>query len=104
MRKSESREVKRHKLLSDLSIIYEGATEEILIDVPDLSTRGMFIPTQKFFPIGSVLKVRFRLPHTNFQVNVRVEVRHYIPDSGVGVEFLELSAEAARAIRKEIGE
>jgi Tfp pilus assembly protein PilZ len=104
MRKFENREVERHKLLSDLSIVYEGAMEEILIDVPDLSTRGMFIPTQRVFPIGSILKVRFRLPRSNFEVNVRVEVRHTIPEAGVGVEFVELSPEAATAIRKEIGE
>ena len=63
----------------------------------------MFIPTQRDFPIGSVLKVRFRLPRSNFHVSVRAEVRHCIPGSGVGVEFLELSAEAMEAIQNELG-
>jgi hypothetical protein len=37
-------------------------------------------------------------------VNARVEVRHIIPDSGIGVEFVQLSCEALTAIEKEIGE
>jgi hypothetical protein len=103
MNEFENRETKRHRLLSDLFVVYEGATEEIAIDLPDLSTRGMFIPTQRDFPIGSVLKIRFRLPRSNFQISVRAEVRHRIPGSGVGVEFLELSPEAMEAIGNELG-
>jgi Tfp pilus assembly protein PilZ len=102
MKEFENREVKRHQLLSDLSTVYEGASEDISIDLPDLSTRGMFIPTRRLFPIGSILKVHFKLPRSNFQVNVRAEVRHCTPNSGVGVEFIGLSLEAARAIQKEI--
>ena len=104
MKKLENREVNRHQLLGDLSLIYEGTTEEIQVTLPDLSTRGMFIPTRRLFPIGSVLKVRFSLPRSGFLVNARAEVRHILPDSGVGVEFVELSCEALRAIEEEFGE
>jgi hypothetical protein len=37
-------------------------------------------------------------------VKSRAEVRHFKPGSGVGVEFIDLSAEALRAILAEIGE
>ena len=37
-------------------------------------------------------------------MNARVEVRHIIPDSGIGVEFVQLSCEALTAIEKEIEE
>ncbi len=104
MKKLENREVERHQLLNDLDVIYEGSTEEVQINLPDLSTRGMFIPTQRLFPIGSVLKVRFCLPRSRFQVNARAEVRHIVPNSGIGVEFLQLSSEALRAIEEEFGE
>jgi|SRR5690242_16679976 hypothetical protein len=104
MKKLENREVERHQLLNDLDVVYEGSTEEVQINLPDLSTRGMFIPTQRSFPIGSVLKVRFRLPRSRFQVNARAEVRHIVPNSGIGVEFLQLSSEALRAIEEEFGE
>ena len=104
MNKFENREVKRHHMLEDLSIMYEGTTEEICVQLPDLSTGGMFIPTQRVFPIGSVLKVEFRLPRSKYRVKARAEVRHVKPGAGVGVEFIGLSAEAARAILAETGE
>jgi len=89
-------------LPEDLTVIYEGASEAVPVHPIDLSTRGMFIPTARLFPIGSVLKISFRLQRTKFRVNVRAEVRHCMPGSGVGVEFLELSPEAKQAIEKEI--
>jgi len=101
MKKTEAREVLRYQMPSDLSVNYEGTSEEIPIPLPDVSTRGMFIPTPRVFPIGSVLKIRFRLPRSNFQVNVRAEVRH-CSSGGVGVEFLDLSNEAFLAIQKEV--
>ena len=103
MKKLENREVTRHQLLGDLSVVYEGSTEEFEVHLPDLSTRGMFIPTRRLFPIGSVLKVRFWLPRSRFLVNARAEVRHIVPDSGIGVEFVQLSPEALRAIEEEFG-
>ena len=104
MKKFENREFTRHQLLGDLYVVYEGSTEEFEVHLPDLSTRGMFIPTRRLFPIGSVLKVRFSLPRSGFLVNARAEVRHIVPDSGIGVEFVQLSSEALTAIEKEIGE
>ena len=92
MKKTEAREVLRYQMPSDLSVNYEGTSEEIAIELPDVSTRGMFIPTSRVFPIGSVLKIRFRLPRCNFQVNVRAEVRHCSP-GGIGVEFLRVSSD-----------
>jgi hypothetical protein len=104
MKKLENREVKRHRLLSDLDVVYEGSTEKTEVNLPDLSTTGMFIPTQMIFPIGSVLKVRFCLPRSGFQVNARAEVRHIVSNSGIGVEFVQLSSEALKAIEEEFGE
>ncbi len=101
LKKTEAREVLRYQMPSDLSLNYEGTSEEIAIQVPDVSTRGMFIPTTRVFPIGSVLKIRFRLPRSKFQLTVRAEVRHCSP-GGIGVEFLDLSNEASLAIQKEI--
>ena len=71
MKKFENREFTRHQLLGDLYVVYEGSTEEFEVHLPDLSTRGMFIPTRRLFPIGSVLKVRFWLPRSGFLVNAR---------------------------------
>lgn len=102
MRKLEDREVERYQLTCDLSVVYEGSTDEVPVYPADLSTHGMFIPTTRVFPLGSVLKVCFRLRRSGFYVKVRAEVRHCVPGAGVGLEFLELSPEAMRAIEDEI--
>jgi hypothetical protein len=98
----EDREVQRYDLYSDLTFTYEGTSESIPVRPSDLSTRGMFIPTNRLFPPGSVLKVRFRLRRSGFLVNTRAEVRHCEPGSGVGVEFLNLPQDACLAIESEI--
>ena len=103
MKEYESREVKRYDLPSELSVVYEGAAEEVPIRPADLSTRGMFIHSAKPFPEGSILKVRFRLCRIDFVVNVRAEVRHCIPSIGFGVEFIALEPEALWAIEQELG-
>jgi hypothetical protein len=103
MKEYESREVKRYELPSELSVVYEGAAEEIPIRPADLSTRGMFIHSAKPFPEGSILKVRFRLCRIDFVVNVRAEVRHCIAGVGFGVEFMALEPETLWAIEQELG-
>lgn len=95
------RQRRRCELFSELTFVYEGQSEEISLRLPDFSTTGMFINTTKHFPVGAVLKVRFRLSRQEVVVHARAEVRYCLPGVGVGVEFLELSPEATRAIEKE---
>ena len=86
----------------DLSIVYEGRAERLLTRVPDVSPRGMFINTGRRFPEGAVLKIEFRLTRSGYQVQARAEVRYCLPEVGVGVEFVEISAEAQQAIADEL--
>jgi hypothetical protein len=83
-------------------MIYEGATEDVAVRAPDLSSRGMFINTPNEFPEGAVLKLRFRLSRTDVLVQTRCEVRYCLKGVGIGVEFIDASPEATRAIEKEI--
>ena len=62
----------------------------------------MFINTADHFPEGAVLKLRFRLYRSRVEVNTRCEVRYCLPGVGVGVEFVQLPTEAARAIENEL--
>lgn len=96
------RQAKRHPHLRQLSVTYEGQSEEIPLRPPDLSTQGMFINTARTFPEGAVLKLRFRLAKSNFEVNARGEVRYCLPGVGIGVEFIEISDEAQRQIEDEL--
>jgi hypothetical protein len=88
--------------LRELSVSYEGFSEDVITRPPDISTRGMFINTNRNFPEGAVLNVRFRLARSGVEVRSRCEVRYCLPGVGVGVEFIEISTESVRAIENEI--
>ena len=93
----------RYQHLSELSLTYEGHSESVCIHPPNISTKGMFINTGAVFPEGSVLKLRFRLARTGIRIAARCEVRYCLAGVGVGVEFVDLPTECARAIEMEIG-
>jgi hypothetical protein len=86
----------------ELFITYEGFSEEIPLRPPDLSVQGMFIQTGRRFPEGAVLKIRFRLARSLYEVIARGEVRYCLPGVGLGIEFVEISPKARRAIQEEL--
>jgi hypothetical protein len=92
----------RYPILSELSMIYEGFTEDVTVRPPDLSPRGMFINTSKEYPEGAILKLRFRLARTDVTIEARCEVRYYLKGVGIGVEFVEPSPQTISAIEAEI--
>ena len=96
------RQFARYSPYRDLSMTYEGRSEEIPLRVPDLSIHGMFINTPRMFAEGSVLKLRFYLTRTGYPVTARGEVRYCVPGIGVGVEFVGISEEAQTAIAEEL--
>lgn len=92
----------RYTALQDLSLTYEGRSVDIPVRPPDISPRGMFINTPNYFPEGAVLKVSFRLTRSKVEVHARCEVRYCLPGVGIGVEFLDIPPDAARAIEQEV--
>jgi hypothetical protein len=96
------RSAKRFSSLRDLSVTYEGHSEDIVTRPPDISTKGMFINTTRTFPEGAVLNVNFHLALSGFEVHSRAEVRYCLPGVGVGVEFIGITRECVRAIEREI--
>jgi len=99
---SALRRDERYPQLSELTLIYEGSTEDIAVRPPDLSPHGMFVNTAKEFPEGSILKLRFRLSRSGIVVETRCEVRYCLSKVGVGVEFIDISPESVQAIENEI--
>ena len=85
----------------DLAVTYEGHSEEIPVRAPDISPHGIFINTSRPFPESAVLCIEFRLARLDVPIKVRGEVRYCLPGVGVGVEFIDLSPEAQRAIQEE---
>lgn len=92
----------RYAQFSDLSLTYEGRTEEISSRPPDISPHGMFINTARRFPEGAVMKLRFRLNRSGVEVHARAEVRYCLPGVGIGVEFIGLELEYVQAIEEEV--
>ena len=99
---SIARHAARISTLRELSVTYEGHSEQIALRPPDVSTQGMFINTTRTFPEGAVLNVQFRLGQTGAEIVTRAEVRYCLPGVGVGVEFVDISEQAVRAIEHEI--
>ena len=92
----------RYAAYRDLAVTYEGYSEKIPVRAPDISPRGIFINTPRPFPEGAVLRIEFRFSRTDVLVKARAEVRYCLPGVGVGVEFVEISPEAQRAIEEEM--
>jgi hypothetical protein len=99
---SDMRQWARFPHLRDLSLVYEGHSENIAVRAPDISSRGMFINTANHFPEGAVLQLRFLLTRSNYEVKTRCEVRYCLPGVGIGVEFVHIPPEAVRAIDQEV--
>lgn len=99
---ASNRRSPRYAQFSDLSLTYEGRTEEISSRPPDISPHGMFINTTRRFPEGAVMKLRFRLSRSGIEVHARGEVRYCLAGVGIGVEFIGLEPEYVRAIEEEI--
>jgi hypothetical protein len=98
-----SRQEERHQAyVRRLSVSYEGSAEDITLRAPDISPKGMFINTPNHLPEGTVVRVSFQLPRSNFEVFARCEVRYCLPGVGIGVEIVEISPESRRAIEEEI--
>jgi hypothetical protein len=83
-------------------MFYEGYADVVPVRPPDLSSQGMFINTPATFQEGAVLKLEFRLARSGHAVQTRAEVRFCLPGVGIGIEFIQLRPEHARAIEKEI--
>jgi hypothetical protein len=92
----------RYPHLTELSMNYEGQTEDISVRPPDLSPHGMFVNTDRDLPEGAILKLKFRLARTGVLINVRCEVRYCLKGVGVGVEFVDIAPDAVAAIESEI--
>ncbi len=98
------RQETRYPQLCELSMIYEGFTEDVSVRPPDLSPHGMFINTSRNYPESAVLKLRFRLTRTGVLIHTRCEVRYCLKGVGIGVEFVDPSPETVKAIEQEIQE
>ena len=69
----------------------------------DLSEGGMFLESIAGYPIGTVLQLRFKLSENDpAPIDVQARVLYAVNGIGVGLEFLDLPAEARTKIAKVV--
>ena len=94
-RSAEKRREKRIAYLCEVEC--EGASVGRLnTRINDLSSSGVFIDSMTCFPVGSILKLKFRLQDS--EINASAEVRYCMPQIGMGVKFIELPDHARQMI------
>jgi uncharacterized protein (TIGR02266 family) len=83
-----------------------GASTNLRGRISDLSSSGLFLVTKQFIAVGKQVHVEFDLP--TGKVDAVGEVRwlargNEVPEQGMGIRFLRLSAASARAIDLALG-
>jgi uncharacterized protein (TIGR02266 family) len=88
--------------------IDEGAPEQVLTSV-NISEGGLYLRTIEPLPGGTVLRVKFTLPHDSVAIECTVEVVRVLPlgaqlevEPGMGMRFLGMADENLRRIRNYI--
>lgn len=66
--------------------------------ITDISSIGMFIKTERSFPIGKPIRISCRLPGLEKALILRGEILRIEP-SGIGIRLKDLTADQDKAIR-----
>jgi hypothetical protein len=98
---ADKREAKRVSHLCEVEC--EGATARKLdTRINDLSVTGAFVDCIVEFPMGTPVRLRFRVGDT--LVDVNSEVRYTMPGVGIGVAFVDLTPEEHACIEALIAQ
>ncbi len=87
----EQRKYRRTTIQTEIWIGQDGIFTRTPETLRDLSEGGAFVETSQRFAVGSVLNLRFKLPGTHRLIGSTVAVRNLRGNSGLGVEFLDIS-------------
>lgn len=89
-------------LIASIRMRKPTQTEVLQIQIRNVSSGGVFIVTPFPFPISSLVEFDFNLPGQKEIVHVKGVVRWTQtqgPDTGMGIEFLEVTAESREVIQ-----
>ena len=95
----EKRRAWRSEML--LEVRYEGAGVHANTRISDISARGVFIDSMTPLPVGSSIKLSFKLPSGN-TIEAEGTVTQSQPRIGMGVEFTSIDPEDVKRIREII--
>jgi uncharacterized protein (TIGR02266 family) len=84
-----------------LEVKYEGAGVRAETRISDISATGVFVDTLNPPPVGSRLKLSFKLPDGHL-IEAEGRVTQTQPGIGMGVEYTTVSPDDVRRIRENI--
>lgn len=96
---SEKRSSKRVSYFCEVEC--EGAGSRFQTRISDLSADGAFIDAVTSYPEGSTLTLKFAIGSR--QITTTAEVRYRMPQIGMGVRFIEMTADDREVIRSVVG-
>ena len=94
----ERRHFNRSRLIVD--VFFDGQDSTGIASSKDISLGGLYMNTQAEVPEGATLLVR--IPFGKRQVICSAEVVYRNPGQGLGVRFIDLSAEARTLLEQEL--
>jgi len=108
-------ERREHRRISaELEVKYESLEELVSAYTTDISRGGIFVPTERFVPIGAVVEVTMRLPSGGTAIKAIARVAYttdhppagFAPrQRGMGMEFLDVGgAPLANQIQRFVAE
>ncbi|MDP3048498.1 MAG: PilZ domain-containing protein [Thermodesulfovibrionales bacterium] len=83
------------RALVNKDVVINGVTKAEALDI---SIDGMYIYTQFSFIAGTIFELSFKIGEDAIKVMARVQ--HAQPNVGIGVKFVELSAENSEKIKR----
>ncbi|MBU4321358.1 MAG: PilZ domain-containing protein [Nitrospinae bacterium] len=83
------------RALVNKDVVINGVTKAEALDI---SIDGMYIYTQFSFIAGTIFELSFKIREDAIKVMARVQ--HAQPNVGIGVKFVELSAENSEKIKR----
>ncbi len=98
---------RQNRVRCNLSFRGGGAATNLTGKITDLSGTGLFLATRQFVPLGRQVHLEFELDTGLVEAvgEVRWVARgEKVPEQGMGIRFLRMSAAAARAIDQAVGE
>jgi uncharacterized protein (TIGR02266 family) len=84
-----------------LEVKYEGAGVRAETRISDLSATGVFVDTMSPPPVGSHLRLSFRLPDGHL-IEAEGVVAQAQPGIGMGIDYTKINPEDVRRIRQII--
>jgi len=97
------RELRKHKR-AHLGVPIECRSDQMTLQgkAENIGTGGLLVRAEKTFTWDEEIRVSFQWPGSTEAFEVQARVAHVVPDTFMGLEFLDLPSEASERIEQYI--